>query len=190
MGAPRKNPPPGAAEKIESLAEQNWSIVGIAKFFEVSRETFKRWCEDNEAMQDAFDTGREIARQRLVSLITEDAKARRGPNVNAFFLLKTMHGFRENDSNTTKVEVGLKTSNVLVVPSAGSDDEWEARALAQQTTLVNASASPASLPSATAVVAQPARHPEPQTIILDHSLISPIQPKAPAWDADSWRPKS
>jgi hypothetical protein len=62
--------------------------------------------------------------------------ANKGANANAMFLLKCRHGYREMDSPHTKVDVNVAApTNVLVVQHHGSDEEWQAKALAQQKTL-------------------------------------------------------
>jgi predicted transcriptional regulator len=105
MSAPRKYPPKDAAAITEKMASEGYSQVGIAKHFGVSRETFKRWCDEYESIQEAFDVGRETERVKLHSLIVQAAIANKGANVNAMFLLKTKHGYRETDSPSTKVNV-------------------------------------------------------------------------------------
>jgi hypothetical protein len=70
-------------------------------------------------------------------------------NVNAMFLLKARHGYRENDSTNTNVNVGVGVvPNVLVVRDHGTDEEWEARAAEQQRklTLDAASLNPTTKP--------------------------------------------
>jgi len=193
MGAPRKNPPPGAAATIQRLAAEGHSKVGVARHFGVVRETLSRWLEDDGMLDEAYEQGRDQRRFELEQCIYKAAVEGKNYAIsNAMFLLKSRFGYRENDKPELAVDV--KVSNVMVVPSLGTDEEWEARALAQQAALVNAAASPShSLPSPTTAIVPsygPPTLPAPQTVILDHSLISPIQPKAPAWDADEWRPKA
>jgi transposase-like protein len=65
MGAPRKYPPKDAAKITEDLAALGHSIIGIAKQLGVSRETFKRWCDEDESLQEAFEIGGETERQAL-----------------------------------------------------------------------------------------------------------------------------
>lgn len=136
MAAPRKNPPENAIEETERLATKGYSIVGIAKTLGVSQKTFKRWCEEDEDLQEAFDVGREAERIYLHSLIVLAAVANKGANANAMFLLKCRHGYREMDSPHTKVDVNVAApTNVLVVHSHGTNEEWQAKALAQQKAL-------------------------------------------------------
>ena len=138
MGAPRKNPPKDAAATIERMSAAAHGMVGIAKHFGVSRDTLKRWCEEDEALQEAYELGREIERQALHALIVADAAARKGSNGNAMFILKCKFGYRENDSSNTNVNVGvaIEPTNVMVVKDYGSDENWAARAEAQQRALM------------------------------------------------------
>jgi hypothetical protein len=162
MGAPRKHPSKDAAATIEDLAVQGHSIIGIAKKLGVSRQTFQRWCEEDEALQEAFEVGRDAHRQALVALIMRDAvSSNKSANSNAMFLLKTMHGYRENDSPNTKVNVGMTVvPNVLVVRDHGTDEEWEVRAAEQQKALT---LDAASLNPATKVPELPASVTEEQS---------------------------
>jgi transposase len=45
-----KQPPRDAAEKIEALAEEGWSELGIAKRLGTSADTLRRWLEEYELM--------------------------------------------------------------------------------------------------------------------------------------------
>jgi hypothetical protein len=165
MAAPRKHPPSNALLETERLAAQGHSVIGIARALGVSKGTFKRWCEENDALLEAFEVGRDSHRQYLVSLIVEAAKANKGANANAMFLLKTMHGFREFDSANTKVDVNVAVAQpVMIVKDFGTDSEWQAKALAQQKALTLDAAhiapalpihEPVSLPAPVAVSACP-----------------------------------
>ena len=73
MGAPRKHPAKDAVETIERLAGQGYAIIGIAKHLGVSKETFKKWCEEDGTLQEAFENGRETQRQALIALIVQSA---------------------------------------------------------------------------------------------------------------------
>jgi hypothetical protein len=175
MGAPRKHPPNGAAEVIQRMAAEGHAIIGIAKHLGVSRETFKRWCEESESLQEAFEIGRETERQALHALIVQSAVANKPANVNAFFILKARHGYRDNDSPNSKVDVSVAVAtNVLVVKDHGTDEQWAAKAAEQQRRLsapetaggplleaprVDAPEPYAPLPEADAVLVTPSYHP-------------------------------
>ncbi len=134
MAAPRKLPPDGAANDIQRLAAEGFSQLGIAAHFKVSRECFRRWLAEDEALNEAFELGRETERQALHAMVVASARANKPANVNAFFLLKARHGYVESD-NRTKVDVSVAVSNVLVVKDHGTDEEWQAKALAHQRAL-------------------------------------------------------
>src|ERR1700691_6007878 len=127
MAAPRKYPPKDAAATIERLAAQGFAQVGIAKEFGVAASTLKRWMEEEEALQEAFAVGRETERRELHGLIKRDAVAGKPANANAMFLLKCRHGYREQDSPGTKVDVALQVAPVMVVRDHGTDEEWAAK---------------------------------------------------------------
>jgi hypothetical protein len=191
MAAPRKHPPANAVSEIERLAAAGHSIIGVARQLGVTKGTFKRWCDEDESIQEAFEVGRDTHRQYLVSLIVEAAKVNKGANANAMFLLKTMHGFREFDSPNTKVDVNLNApTNVLVVKDLGTNEEWAAKAAAQQRALT-ADCTSAPLPLE---APQPARvdlHPSfapPAYLAPILAPSAPTQaPQAPQFEIPVWR---
>lgn len=137
MAAPRKHPPQGAATDIERLASEGFSAVGIAKHFNVSRDTFKRWCDEIPSILEAYEVGREKERQMLHGLIVQAAQNNKPANANAMFLLKARHGYRENDSPNSKVDVAVNVAQpVLVVKDHGTDEEWQKKLQAQQKALM------------------------------------------------------
>jgi transposase len=139
MGAPRKHPPKDAAEVIQRLAAQGHSIIGIAKHFNVSSHTVKRWLEEDQSMQDAYEGGRDTQRQALEALIVQHAVAGKAANANAMFLLKTKFGYREFDSPHTKVNIDARhVQNVMYVTDHGTDAEWEKKAAEHQRKLATA----------------------------------------------------
>jgi hypothetical protein len=206
MGAPRKHPAKDAVETIERLAAQGYAIIGIAKNLGVSKETFKKWCEEEYALQEAFEVGRDTHRQYLVSLIVEAAKVNKGANANAMFLLKTMHGFREFDSPHTKVDVNVAVANpVMVVRDHGTDAEWQAKCSAQQRALMKPDSAPHQLeaakasqvdavasfapPSYLSPVCTPVDAPEPVPVPVAPSWAAPVkQPATVATVAPSYAP--
>jgi hypothetical protein len=194
MGAPRKHPPKDAAATIEQLAAQGHAIIGIAKKLGVTKETFKRWCEDDDALQEAFEIGRETERHALHSLIVQSAVLNKPANSNAMFLLKARHGYRENDQQNVNVGVTVVPS-VMVVRDHGSDEEWAARAAEQQRTLTLNAASPPKQIEATAV-APPAYVPpvssspawvgnQPCTAATQAAPAYPTYVEAPTWKSNA-----
>jgi hypothetical protein len=204
MAAHRKLAPDGAGEHIQRLAAEGFSQLGIAAHFKVSKECFKRWLDEDEALNEAFELGREMERQALHAMVVASARANKPANVNAFFLLKARHGYIEAD-NRTKVDVAVAVSNVLVVKSHGSDEEWQAKAAAQQRALTSDAAQitpapalpisePESLPATVAPAyfgppvfpwqAQPSPVP---TCVPEASPSTVAAPPAPPCEAPAWR---
>lgn len=204
MAAPRKLPPDGAAEDIQRLAAEGFSQLGIAAYFKVSRECFKRWIEEDEALNEAFELGRETERQALHAMVVASARANKPANVNAFFLLKARHGYVESD-NRTKVDVSVAVASVLVVKDYGTDEQWQAKALAQQRALTLDAAQiapapalpiyePVNLPAVIAPAyygppvmpwqSQPASVPIYE---LENSQNTPATPPVPMCEAPTWR---
>jgi hypothetical protein len=142
MAAHRKNPPKDALEVTERLAASGHSIIGIAKQLGVTRETFKRWCDEDAALQDAFEIGRETERQALHALIVQSAVLNKPANVNAFFILKSRHGYRENDTPNANVNVAVAVAPVMVVKDHGTDQEWAAKVAAPQRRLMQSAQIP------------------------------------------------
>ena len=179
MAAPRKLPPEGAAEDIKRLASEGFGQLGIAAHFNVSRDCFKRWVEEDAGLNEAYEIGKETERQALHALVVASAKANKPANVNAFFLLKSRHGYVETD-NRTEVSVDVALNNVLVVHDHGSDEEWAAKAAAQQRALTADSTSPPQIEASTV--------PQVDAVALSEPPAIPA-PVAPSWPVQ-WRPKA
>lgn len=143
MAAHRKHPPQGAAEVIKEMASHGYSLTGVAAHFKVVRSTVKRWFEENESLEEAFEQGKEVERQALHALIVRDAVGGKPANANAMFLLKTKHSYREFDSPATKIDVAVNQHPVLVIRDHGSDEEWPRKCEAQQRRLMQPEAAPA-----------------------------------------------
>lgn len=120
IGRPPKPPPPNAAKRIEDAAAQGRSLVGVALDMGVAKETLRRWMTEHEALQRAFDTGRERERHELHTLMLRDARDGEKPNVNAMFLLKCRHGYREGDPG----EQSSRLTITFNLPGAQSREEF------------------------------------------------------------------
>jgi hypothetical protein len=97
VGRPRKVAPPDAAKRIEQLAAEGRPIVGIAVQLGATAEVFRRWLAADPALREAFEAGREAERHELHQILMRDARDGEKPNVNAIFLLKARHAYREGD---------------------------------------------------------------------------------------------
>ena len=187
MAAPRKLPPEGAAEDIRRLASQGFGQLGIAAHFNVSRDCLKRWIDESEDLNDAYELGKETERQALHALVVQSAVMNKPANVNAFFLLKARHGYVETD-NRTKVNVDVALNNVLVVRDHGSDEEWAAKVAAQQRALTADCASPLQLEASTAPQDAAVASFEPPAYLSpvyapQAAPVSIPAPVAPSWTA-------
>lgn len=120
VGRPRKEPPPDAAQRIEDLTADGRGIVGVAAKLGTTREVLRRWMTDDTTLQEAFDLGRERERYELHKMIHRDAMDGEKPNVNAMFLLKARHGYREGDQG----ESGARISVTVNLPGALPRDEY------------------------------------------------------------------
>lgn len=112
-GRKRKVAPPDASEQIEALAADGWSKLGIAKKLNTSPDTLRRWLDEDEVLQEAFDRGRENERHALHSMLFKKA-VEKGDSVAAMFLLKSRHGYREGDQS----EQGNRVSINFQLPAA------------------------------------------------------------------------
>jgi hypothetical protein len=185
MAAHRKHPPKNAAEEIERLAESGKSIIGIAKHFGVSKPTLLRWCEEDESLQEAFDTGKDAHKDYLVQLVTQAAIAGKGSNGNAMFLLKTMHGFREFDAPNNKTDVSIAVAQpVLVVVDHGTDEQWAAKVAEQQRKLTIDASTPAQLQAPQCQLEQP-EYPWTRN---ESAAPVPARPE-PSCEAPAWKPR-
>lgn len=95
MGRPRLNPPADAATRIEELAAEGHGVVGVARQLGVSPDTLRRWFDDDSALKEAFEFGREAERFYLHSLLRKQAE--KGNVIAGLFLLKARHGYIEGD---------------------------------------------------------------------------------------------
>jgi len=62
------------------------------------RKTFQRWMIEHPELADAFERGKERERHEHYQIVVRDAREAAKPNVNAYFILKTRHGYREGDA--------------------------------------------------------------------------------------------
>lgn len=126
LGRPRINPPDDAAERIEKLAASHYSMIGIARKFDVSVDTLREWFEDHQELKAAFQAGRAKEERRLVGLMAKIAENQEDLSAAvkaASYLLSTRHNYRDGTGG------GSGESNVRVVvelPAAASVEEYRA----------------------------------------------------------------
>lgn len=125
-GAKPKAPPANAAEQILALAADGFSVVGVADRLGVSKDTLARWFDEQPALKEAFDHGRENERRalhnKLYRLAMENDHA-----AAAMFLLKARHGYREGDQsdhcNRVNVTIALPGAMTLQQFNATGKDK-------------------------------------------------------------------
>lgn len=109
-GRPPKPIPADAAEIIESMAADGFSIIGIASRFKIGKDLLREWFEREPALQEAFDVGRENERHALHNMLYKEAMEK-GNATAAMFLLKSRHGYREgaevDQSNGVRITFNL-----------------------------------------------------------------------------------
>jgi hypothetical protein len=121
IGKPERRPPADAAQRIEEFAAGGrTTIADLAAAFRVSRDTLRRWLLQDEAMQLAFAIGRERERAELHAIMVRDARDAERPNINAMFLLKSRHGYREGEP----VEQGPRLNITFNLPGALSREDF------------------------------------------------------------------
>jgi hypothetical protein len=113
---PRKQPPVDAAERIEALAADGFSMVGVAKRLGTTFDVLTRWMEERPALRAAFDRGREDERYALHNFLYRQAMEM-GHAPSAMFLLKARHGYREGEpvevTNNVRLSFTLPTAMTL-----------------------------------------------------------------------------
>lgn len=121
-GRPPKQPPADAAQRIEELAADGWSIVGIAKKLGVNKKTLARWIRSDDELQAAFDYGREQERRVLHNAVYREAVEGEGRNklLAAMFLLNSRHGYRSDDFGAGETRVNVTVN----LPAAMSRDDY------------------------------------------------------------------
>lgn len=120
MGRPKKPPPPDAAQRIQALAADGWSIVGVAWQLGVTKETFSRWLKEDESLAEAFSIGRERERRTLHNVLYRQAVEGEGRDAAfaALALLNSRHGYRsdqqvDQQSRVTNVTINLPAARPL-----------------------------------------------------------------------------
>lgn len=121
VGRPRKLPPMDAAIRIEKLAREGRGVVGVASQLGTTREVLRRWMGEDEALTAAFERGKEAERHELHTILLNGARDGEKPNINAMFLLKARHGYREGDTGDSVPSVNVQIN----LPGAMSPDQYK-----------------------------------------------------------------
>lgn len=109
-------PPADAAERIRALASDGFSVVGVAAGMGIGKDQLATWMDDDPALRDAFDEGRENERRTLHNKLYRLAMEKDHASA-AMFLLKARHGYREGDQsdhdNRVSVTIALPGAMTL-----------------------------------------------------------------------------
>lgn len=123
-------PPADAAARIIALASDGFSVIGIAQHLGVGKDAFARWLDEDPALQEAFDQGREQERRALHNKLYRLAMEKDNAPA-AMFLLKARHGYREGDQSDQAGRVNINIalpgamtlSQFNAITKGTSDDE-------------------------------------------------------------------
>ncbi len=114
-GPKPKTAPANAAERVEALAADGFSIRGVAAGLGASADTLRRWFDEDPELQEAFERGRERERHTLHNALYR-AATEQGNASAAMFLLKARHGYREGDQGDTANRVSINFTLPAAMP--------------------------------------------------------------------------
>ena len=120
----KKNPPANATDVIETMAASGNDQRNIAKALGVSYPVWLRWKDEYPEIQEALDQGRAVEHDLLVGSLLESATKQKNVTA-AIFLLKTRHGYRENEN----LAEGPKIQINFELPGAVDPKTYEAEIL-------------------------------------------------------------
>ena len=118
------HPAKATAKMVRDLTAKGLSEISIARALGVSRHIWEGWRDEYDDIREAWEEGRGIEHDKLFGALFKAATE--GKNIVAgIFLLKTRHGYRENEDITIKNKVSL----VFEVPGALPAKVYEAKIL-------------------------------------------------------------
>ena len=103
---------------IEKLAANGVALGTIAKCIGMNGQTFYRLRRDNEEIASVVEVGRSALETEMVGLLVK--AARKGSQIAAMFILKSMRGFKEGQAR----EIVNKTEINITMGKAMSQDEF------------------------------------------------------------------
>ena len=105
----KKEPPENAVEVAHTMAASGSHQRSIAKALGVSYQVWLRWKDEYPELQDAVDQGRAVEHDVLVNVLIKAATENKNVTA-AIFLLKTRHGYRENEQldNGPKIQINFE----------------------------------------------------------------------------------
>ena len=108
-GRPRKVAPSDAVDVVRNACATGASKTGVAMALACSVDVLNRWLDEDPALKEAFEHGRETERQTLHNVLYESAIGGNGKDslIASMFLLKSRHGYQEGqqESQANRVSV-------------------------------------------------------------------------------------
>ena len=120
----KKYPPENAVSIVREMSCRGNDQRSIAKALGVSYEVWQRWKEEYHEIKEVLDQGRAIEHDLLVGSLLESATKQKNVTA-AIFLLKTRHGYRENEN----LAEGPKIQINFELPGAVDKQTYEAEVL-------------------------------------------------------------
>jgi hypothetical protein len=135
-GRPRINPPSGAVETIKRLASEGNELITVAEFFGVHVDLLNEWFDSDPRLSYAFTVGQALEKLALHKIVVNSAKnGVTAASRNAQYILTARYGYKVDDKSN-QVTVNVAPQNVMVMKDHGTDEEWQAKAAAQQSKLI------------------------------------------------------
>ncbi len=207
MAAPRKNPPANIREIIEQyVAGEGGSTVILGRAIGVSDSTVRKWFAEDESLMQAYEGAREAYMHKLYLELIQMARSGKGNVAGLIFTLKAKFKQYDMPGSGKLVDVNVTQVNpVLVVKDHGTDEQWQAKALAQQRVLTIDAAQVAPVPAlpigeslSLAASVVPACYGPPiypwqsQAAPVPNDALeaipnAPVAPLAPLHEAPAWR---
>jgi hypothetical protein len=120
-GRPRKVAPPDAAAVIRKVCATGANKRSVAMALGAGDMTIlDRWMDEDPALKQAFDEGREIERKTLHSVLYDCAVGGQGKDslIAAMFLLKARHGYQEGQQEAKSNRVSINFQIPAATPLA------------------------------------------------------------------------
>jgi hypothetical protein len=111
LGRPRKLPPANAEQRVRELSAAGWGWVAIATRLGTSLKTLNKWREEDPALQEAFDQGREQEHFEMLGILRREAG--KGNVTAALAILNARHGWRTDQSDN-----GNRVNVTIALPGA------------------------------------------------------------------------
>ena len=114
-GRPRKEVSTADHGLVEDLAADGWSLVGIAWKLGMGRDALRRRMDEDPALLEAFEVGRERERQALHNRLFRIAMEGTGKEAisAAAILLNSRHGYRSD-----RTDDGARPAVIINMPDA------------------------------------------------------------------------